>query len=269
MPLPAVFSFFDYKKFLFHQIQVHAAERGYKSQLAEAAGCQRSFLSQILNTHVHLTPDHALGLAQFWKLDAQATEYFLALVDHARAATPTLKRHLETRLKALKEARRDAEVRIRHPELESLEHQAIYYSHWYWSAIHMLVNTDEFRNERALADRLQMPVAMMREALSALREMGLVEKSKGEWVPTKRHLHATSGSIYSSLHHASWRSKANENMRRRRTSDVHFTGVYSLSRKVREEIEDRVLSLISATGKLVEPSRDEDVACLCIDWFDP
>ncbi|MFX6794117.1 hypothetical protein ABTH15_20060, partial [Acinetobacter baumannii] len=75
----------DYKQFLLLQVAAHAGEYGYKSKLAVAAGCQKSFFSQVLNAHVHRTPEHALGLARFWKLNRLERDYFLELVNHARA----------------------------------------------------------------------------------------------------------------------------------------------------------------------------------------
>jgi len=62
-----VFNHLDYKDFLKIQIEENHEAYGYKSRLAKAANCQKSFLSQVLNSHIHLTPEHAVGLCQFWK----------------------------------------------------------------------------------------------------------------------------------------------------------------------------------------------------------
>lgn len=262
-----LYTYLDYKKYLADRIEENEAVRGYKAMLADAAQCQRSFMSQVLNTHVHLTPDHAVGLADFWKFDGAETEYFLEMVHLARAATPSLRSHLEGRLRVLASRQRDAVARIEHPALEEIEHQSIYYSHWYWSALHMLVGTKGPHTEKSLAEKINMPVPLVRQALTMLESMRLIEKSKAGWAATRRHLHAPSDSIYSWLHHGSWRNRANEMMRQHQDGSIHFTAVYSLSEKDIERIGDFVLKLMSDTNKTVEPSPEEEVACLCVDWF--
>lgn len=264
-----VYGFTDYKKFLAHKIKENSQTRGYQSLLSTAAGCHRSFISQVLSGHVHLTPEHALGLAVFWRFDADATEYFLDLVALGRAGTPALRAHLEARLKTFRTRHRNKEVRIEHPSLSELEHQATYYSHWYWSAIHMLVGTERHRSEQAMSEKLHLPVAMVRQTLSALEAMGLVAKSKQGWISTRKNIHAPQDSIFSWLHHGSWRAKANESMRQKSPKGVHFTGVYSLSRRDRERIENLTVELMGSVNKIVGPSPEEDVACLCLDWFEP
>lgn len=268
MNLDLVYEYKDYGKFLKDQIERNSEVRGYKGLLAEAAGCQRSFLSQVLNDQVHLTPDHAIGLAGFWKMDPDATEYFMDLVSLGRAATSSLRSHLEKKLKDKRTRMRDAAVRINVPELANIEHQSIYYSNWYWMAVHMLVGLKGFNTEGDIARRLHLPVEMVRQALAVLQNMGLVVKEKGGWTATTKSLHAARDSIFSWLHHDSWRARSSEDIRKRNPDSVHFTGIYTLSRADKSKIQDLVLKLMDDTMNIVKPSPEEDLACLCIDWFD-
>src|ERR1700722_8117600 len=93
----------DYKDVLHTQIAANRDRRGYRSELAQAAGCQLSFLSQALHSHVHLTPDHAAGLATFWGFDHDERDYFLELVNLARAGSQVLKKILLKRLEEIKD----------------------------------------------------------------------------------------------------------------------------------------------------------------------
>jgi len=267
MSMDPLYTYTDYKKYLADVVKQNEGVRGYKSLLADAAGCQRSFMSQVLNSHIHLTPDHAVGLTAFWEFSGEATEFFLEMVHYGRAATGTLRAHLLKRLKSLADRQRDVMAHVEAPSLGEMEHQSIYYSHWNWSALHILVQVPGLRSERALADRLQLPVEMIRQTLTVLQTMGLVTRSKEGWIATQKNLHAPVGSIQSWLHHGSWRQKANENMRRASNEAIHFTGVWSLSREDRERIGDHMLKLIETSNKIIGPSQEEDVACLCLDWF--
>ena len=57
-----IFEFNSYKSYLSHYIET-SGRRGLISELAKAAGCTHSYLSQVLNGKPELTPDHAWALA--------------------------------------------------------------------------------------------------------------------------------------------------------------------------------------------------------------
>lgn len=87
-----------YKEFLNHKIQESKSVKGYKTILARAAGFSPSFLSQVIHGHIELTPEHALKMASFWNLDAFETDYFMLLVDRARAGSVGLRDHVEAKM---------------------------------------------------------------------------------------------------------------------------------------------------------------------------
>lgn len=262
-----LYTYTDYKKYLSDIIDENESVRGYKSQLAEAAQCQRSFMSSVINSHVHLTPDHALGLAEFWKFNSDSTEYFLEMVHYGRAATPALRSHLLKRLKKLGGLQKSEAIRLHNPTLQDLEHQSIFYSHWTWSALHLLLSVKRFQSDRAIAEHLNMPIETVRQALGVLQSMGLAKREKDAWMTTGRSLHVPIDSVFAWMHHGTWRSRANENMRAKRGNAIHFTSVYSLSAKDRDKIDDLIVKFLESTNKIVAPSPEEEVACLCIDWF--
>lgn len=76
-----LYNYQDYKSYLRDRCAERSSARGFQSLLAKAAGCQAPFISQMLRSHVHITPDHACGLAEFLGLDEVETEYFLNLLD--------------------------------------------------------------------------------------------------------------------------------------------------------------------------------------------
>jgi hypothetical protein len=49
-------------------------------------------------------------------------------------------------------------------------------------------------------------------------------------------------------------------------SDVHFSAVYGLSLEACVTIQERLLSLISEIDKVVLPSKEEQAACLTLDF---
>ena len=62
----APFEFSRALDYLDAQIRSNKTVYRYKSSLSEAAGCQLSYLSQVLAGKAQLNPDHAAGLSGFW-----------------------------------------------------------------------------------------------------------------------------------------------------------------------------------------------------------
>src|SRR5687768_13356982 len=91
-----IFNFLDYKKYLKEVIRENRGTHGYKTRLAKAAGCRSSYLSQVLHGNFDLSPEHALGLANFWGLSTTEKDFFIQLVHLARAGTKELKKYYES-----------------------------------------------------------------------------------------------------------------------------------------------------------------------------
>lgn len=257
----------DYKKVIRDRIAQNEQSHGYKTLLARAAGCQRSFFSQALHTHVHLTPEHAVGLAKFWNLTEDETEYFLELVNLARAATPALREILERKLREIQRRNEDLATRFRKTRPLEEAQQALYYSSWHWSAIHILLTVPEFRTPRAIAQRLEIPETFARQCLEGLAQMKLAEERGGKWHPAKSDIHLPQDSPLTAMNHGNWRGRAVADAQMRNPGALHYTALHSLSRSDFERIKRMLLEMIDATRAVVGPSKEEELACVAIDWF--
>lgn len=257
----------DYKAVLHAQITKHGDERGYRSQLAEAAGCQLSFLSQALHSHVHLTPDHAAGLAEYWGFDSDERDYFLELVNLARAGSRVLKGILSKRLGEIRERHENLARRYKKADTARPEDQAHYYSSWHLSAIHILLTIPEFRDVQPIAKRLGLPVAVVQESLERLSKMGLAVRRKSEWHPGESDIHLPKHSVLTSMNHSNWRARAVLDAYKQDGAGIHYTAVHSLSRADFEKIKEMVLKFLDDTRAVVRPSKEEELACMTLDWF--
>ena len=152
-----VFRYTDYKRLLREQVRRHAGVYGYRSQLARAAGCQKSFLSQVLNGPTHLTPDHAAGLARHWGFSADETEYFMECVHYGRAGSKHLKDYLKSRMHRLKEQSELDTQTFEGTDLDRHDAATHYYSAWQFSAAHVLMRLPDVNTSEELAARLRIP----------------------------------------------------------------------------------------------------------------
>lgn len=262
-----IFTFRDYREYIRFKIEENRATRGYQSMLADAAGCQRSFLSQVLNSHVQLTPDHAAGMARHWGLSEDEGDYFLLLVQHARATSPHLKQRLEKKMRDLREAGEDLSHRLKDARQLVGQQEVAYYSAWYLSAVHTLLSIPEFRTEKAISQRLNLPLALVQSALGTLESLDLVQRRGAAWAVKRFDLHLGNRSLFAANYHCNWRQKAIIRIQEQHAEDIHYTGVHTLSRKDLERVKELIRECIERAREVIAPSPEEELICFSVDLF--
>lgn len=177
-----IYEFSDYKEYLQAQVDENRHVRGYKSRLAEAAGCKNSFISQVLHGHVHLTLEHAVGLALFWQLSPCEREFFVELVNLARAGTPGLRNHVQARLQTLRSAAKASVGPESGDSGRGRQGRDAYFSEWQHSAVHMLIAVPGFRRPEVISSRLGISLEQVSASLRLLEDLGLCRLEDSGWV---------------------------------------------------------------------------------------
>jgi len=257
----------DYREYLRYQIQTHESGWGLVTKMAKAAGCQRSHLSRVVNASSNLTSDQAFGLCRFWKFDPLRSEYFLKLVELARAATKEYRQRLETELFTLRKRNEHLADRLATERANLGEREAIYYGAWYLSAIHIIVSIPEFRTTSAIARRLELPSELVESSLKQLSEMGLVKLRSGKWESISGSIHLPLASPLLNVHHSNWKQRALLASQTGRADSVHYSIVQSVSRADYENIKEHFLTAIDKYRGLADPSAPEELVGLNIDFF--
>ena len=257
----------DYRDYIRRQIQDNQDIRGYQSQLAKAAGCQPSYLSQVLTSHVQLTPDHAAGLCRFWGLSDDESEYFITLVNLSRASSPHLKRLLEARLSEIRQRIEDLSRRIKKSTTVPANLAEQYYSAWYWGAIHLAVSVPALRTADAIASRMRLPLAVVQSTLAGLAKMGLIESTSKGWSLSQRNVHLPRNSFLHGINHANWRRQAVIRTQEGDPEGVHYTAIHALSRNDIAKLKAMILNFIEESRAVVAPSEEEDLLCISCDLF--
>lgn len=258
--------FEDYREIIKADMAAHKSVRGYQKTLSTAAGCQASYLSKALRGECELTPEHAVGLCKFWNLAPLESYYFLEAVNLSRAGTRPLKEMIRARLRDLRQQLQNIGERLGLPSIET--QQADYYSHWYMSAIHVLTSVPEFQEKAALAKRLQLSEQLIDESLRKLTAMGVVEPvGLQKWKPGRGSVHASKGSPYAWLHLANWRQRALQDAQADNQA-LHFSSIYSLSRKDFETLKSLMMQFIGTCNQTVAASKEETVVGVNLDFFE-
>lgn len=264
----SLFLYSDYKQILdLYLRQRHS--RGALSRAAEALNCQRSYLSRIMNGNLHLTPDQAYMLAQFWKLKPLEQDYFLCLVDYDRAASRSYRDHIKHKINELKKRNDSLSERMQRPQPPVITSQeAIYFSTWQWSAIHFVASIPQYQTIASLSEKLAIPKESLKIFLERLKEIGLVQNQGSRWEFAKGEFHISKDSPFVIQHHQNWRSKAVMDAQVYQRNNIHYTNIQTASRKDIAALKTMMLEFISESKNLLDPSPPEDCVVFLCDIFE-
>lgn len=264
----SVFDFVDYLQFLESCVGPKGTRRGVRSAAAKAIACHSSFLTKVLEGSANLSLEHSLGLSRFFKMSQDEADYFLLLVQVARAGNQELKRYFSTKIEETRLRRLQLKERVSIRKTLSREDQATYYSSWCYAAVHMALTVPSLRTRSAISQYFVLNDDRVNEILNFLISVGLAKESKGiyEIGTSQLHLEGDSPSILK--HHTNWRTRAMVSFDQGGILDLHYSGVMTLSRKSAEQLRESLLKAIQESISFVTKSEnEEEVYCFAVDWF--
>lgn len=267
--LAPVYSFTDYKAYLRARLEGEESSWGLLTKWATAAGCQRPYLSRVLSQEAHLTPAQGYGLARYWRLGEDETEYFLGLLELDRAGSAEYRQHWKRKNEELRRKQENLARLVERETAVSDDRDVAYFSAWYYTAAHVLTSIPDFQSERAIAEKLGLPPLQARAILESLAGWGAVKKEGARWRFQAREQHLPKESPLVLFHHANWRQKALLDAQLRNPESLHYTVVQSLSRADYEKVRRLVIELIEKASKIAGPSNEEKMMCLLCDFFEP
>lgn len=260
--------FTDYKDYLFDLIDKNQQITGYRTLLADAAKCQKSYLSQVLNGSQHLSLEQGIGICLFLQLPPLEQEYFLTMIQLARAGNVLLEQYHQKKLKDLKTEMEKFSRPFKPENITTEEKASLYYSSWHLSAIHILLTIPGFNTTKKISHHLNVSSDLVDHYLEKLKHIGFAYFDGEQWKSTQQYLHVPKESSLVTLHHANWRHKAIENSARKNAHDIHYTAVYSLSRKDVEAIRQTLLTTIEDILQRVARSPEEKLVAMACDFFE-
>ncbi len=264
-----LYEFSDYKKFLNHRLdELDSGGRGSRARMSRAIGCQTAYTAQVLRGHAHFSLEQGEAINQFLGHTEDQGQFFLLLLQIARAGTPALKSRFVKQLNAIKESLSLLKNRLGVKENLADRDQVLYYSSWHFGAIHALISIPGFQRPEVIAERLRIDVRSVSEAIEFLVRAGLVDRSKNASLTVgKTRIHLGADSPWISKHHMNWRFQAIRAIEEDPKKGLHYSSVVSISKsdeiKVREKIEDVVKSIKA----VVRESKEEELCSFSLDFF--
>lgn len=264
-----MFVFFSnsYRDVLERFILTNKGVRGYKSRLAEAAGCHNSYISQVLKGSVDLTLEQAMNLCSFWGFDAEKTDFFLDLLLRDRAGNDRLRDFYEKRLRRAREAFEHVSAEQKLAPALSPEAEIAYYATWYHAAVQVLARTREYASVERMGARLRLPASVIREVLRSLEGWRLLARRGDRWEEQEHPPHVSRSSPIGMINQTNWRQRAIFNIQSRDPDSLHLQQILAVRRADVPKLKARLLQCMEEARGSAGESAPEDGVVLLIDLF--
>jgi uncharacterized protein (TIGR02147 family) len=264
-----IYEYKSYKQYLNDWLDDPARGGGYgsRAKFAKAIGCQTSYIAQVLKGSAHLSLEQLEAANSFMGHSEQEGLYLLTLLQYERAGTSQLQARFKKQLDEIKDSRLLLKNRLGVGQPLSPEQQAIYYSAWYYSAIHLMVSQSRFQSAKSIAEYLGLDVLRANSAIQFLLETGLIEKKGSHFRIGQKRIHLGSDSPLISKHHINWRLQAIRALEKDRKENLHYSSVVTILPSDALRVRELMTKTIGQAKSIIKDSADEDVYGFSIDFF--
>jgi len=263
-----VYEYQNYKKFVISWVRSQPKQGyGMYSKFADFLGTNSVVMTQIFKGDRDLNSEQAVKLSRFMGLSTLESDYFLLLVQRARAGSEDLRQTYSRQLDALRAQGQAIKNRIRHEQLTDQD-KAAFYANWYVIATWLAATIPNMSSARAIAHHFHIPEDQIAGALRFMFDKGLLVKTNGRIDFGTNVIHVGHDSPYVSKHHSNWRIKAMQEMNQKRAGDLFYSAPMALSHDVLLRVRENLVRFVQETTKEVAASPSEKLACLNIDWFE-
>ncbi len=263
----SVYEHTNYKTYL-RIVIAERAKGGYgeRSRLARILNCQSAYISQVLNGDSHFNLEQADVINGYCGHTKEEARFFFLLVGLARSGTTSLREKFKEQIDEVLESRLILKNRISVKTTLRPDGQATYYSHWTYSAVHMLLTIPEFRTKETIATRLNISVERTSEILDFLVQSGLAVSEKGKFHSGEVRLHIPSDSPFVVNHHTNLRLRAIQQLEGG-TKEIHYSSIVTLSKGDLRKIKDLLIGIIQNVKAIVKDSNEEELCAFNLDFF--
>lgn len=265
----SIFEYKDYKKYLRDVIRGKPNEgRGVKSALAVALSCQNAYISRVIDGDAHFSMEQAQKVNGFLPHSKEEGRFFLLLILYNRAGSHDLKRELAEQINESLEKRLILKDRLDVKKTLSRTDQAIYYSSWYYTAIHFIVMIPGIQTKEEIGRHLGLSPKTVAMALEFLESVGLVKAKGNRYQTGITRLHLEGDSPMISKHHTNWRVRAIRAVEQQNNDELHYSSVITVSKDDAYKVKSIMVKAIEEIRAVVKDSKEERLCCYLLDFFD-
>jgi len=264
-----LFGFRSYENYLNTYFSNKSARSGAKSRLSKCLQCQPAFLSKILRGEAHLSLEMAYMACDYFGFTASEKEYFMLLVQHERAGSQSLRDYHDEKIQVILEEKKNIQKQLDIDCVITQEDRATYYGHWLYVSIHMLISIEGKNTIDEIITHFRIERSEVKKVIDFLVFKKIIIEKEGRFYPGMAHMHLDKSSLFTQQHHKNWRLKGMKDLESfdSKNKSLHYTVLYSLSKKDAENIKRKIVKLIEENIEIIAPSKEEVVYCNTIDFF--
>lgn len=262
-----VLKFINYKDYLRQLLKVSGARSGMRLRMASAMGCHSAYVSKVTHYDTDLSLEQGEKLNRFLGHTKEEGAYFLLLIQKARAGTVELRRLFQEQLDEMRAQRSLIHARLKDRQEMSEQAQAIYYSSWFYAAIHVALSIPGLHSKNKVAGYLGLPISLVSEVLDFLVSEGLVAVKADHYTKGPTHIHLGHRSPHIRKHHLNWRTQAISSLDREEAEALHYSAAVTLSREDVQKVNEILIRALEESTNAIKASKEEEVYCLSADFF--
>lgn len=241
---------------------------GELTRMAIAIGVHQTLMSLVLKGDRDLSPEQAFDLSQYLEHSDVETDYFMLLVQFGRAGNHRYKNALLSKIEKLRRESLVLSKRVQQNRTLTETQRNTIYSSWLYSAIRLFTSLG---SAGVTAEDVQAKFHISRqrsvELLSYLVSTGLVSQVEDRYKMENVKTFLEQGSPHFLKHHANWRLRAIDRADNLSQKELMFTSPVSISLDDFDRLREELAEFIKKFLQTVHSSREEDIACLNIDFF--
>jgi len=264
-----IFGFDNYKEYLNDYIgSLPKAGRGFKRELAEHIKCQSTYVSQVLGGDKNFSMEQSARLKTLLALNKEEGRYLMFLIELEKAGTVELKNHYKDLINDLKIEWKGQQEKLKLQEIATDKQREIYYSAWYYSAVHALLSIPKYQTVKNLGNLLNLSPEKIMEILSFLLSAGLAAHKGHRFITGETRVGATPGSKEYKKGLKNWREQGIRSIERGSSKNVHQTLVFTIDQENRKKLLEKIKKFHDDVRDLANASPNaEFLEIINIDYF--
>lgn len=265
----SIFSYIDYKTYIQESLAMRPQKgRGELSRLAKSLGVNATLISQILKGPRDFTIEQAMAVSEYLGLTDIESEYFLLLVQKARAGTPSLRKFFDKKIAQIQKESLQLAKRMKTDRVITDQERAIFYSTWLYSAVRMHTSIGAGQTVESVSKRFQISYQKANQILQFLAETGLcVQTGDSRFKMGAQQTHLEFGSPYLIQHLQNWRNKSIQYADRVTEEEMMFSASLSLGLDDFKKVREILVATIKDVAAIAKDSESEEIAFFNLDWL--
>lgn len=268
----AYFDYTTYRPLIRDQAALWKEEKpGWTLQrLAQHAGLQAPYLTNVLKERAHLSPDQLHGVGQVFGWDQDVLDYATLLLEWERSAHPKRRESLKSKIDRIRREKLETKANLKAKAIEtSSEEFSRFFLNPHHSLIHGLLGIPRFaRDPSRIARCLGIGPRKLQACLKALSEMNFIKGGPQGYEKLRKNFHLPKESPICEPHLNLMQQVTTQQLQRLPDEAKYgFSVLFSADPETREKIQREFLKFLQTIEPLVKTAPPEELYGMRFDLF--